>query len=146
MMFQRASCLLLQFFTTPLNSSRAKAILWRRWQVTLVLRRNCERLRRSAARITLTFNHWLCSLGMDHQARMVCYTACIVTRVTSHLSRPFRNPMDILNRGSTAIIKRFKSNTVVKCIDRPPGPIDIDHFSVEKQILDILGPNPRITE
>ena len=54
--------------------------------------------------------------------------------------------MEIVNRGSTAVIKRFKSNTVVKCIDRPPGLDNIDYFSVERQILDILGPHPRLIE
>ena len=53
------------------------------------VRRSCERLRRSAARIALTFHRcMLCSLRMDYQARMVCYTASIVICVTFDYTLP----------------------------------------------------------
>jgi hypothetical protein len=52
--------------------------------------------------------------------------------------------MDIINRGSTAIIKRYEPNIVIKCIDRPPSHDNINHFEIEKQILEILGHHPRI--
>jgi hypothetical protein len=54
--------------------------------------------------------------------------------------------MDIINRGSTAVIKRYKPGIVIKCPNRPPGHDNIDYHEVEKQILEILGHHPRIVK
>ena len=53
--------------------------------------------------------------------------------------------MDVLNRGSTAIVKRYKPGIVIKCPD-PPSHDKVDHVLVEKQILEILGHHPRIVK
>ncbi|GAB7353558.1 hypothetical protein MBLNU459_g3992t1 [Dothideomycetes sp. NU459] len=50
--------------------------------------------------------------------------------------------MEIVAYGSTAIIKRYKNSTVMKCPN--PEVADVQSFRVEEQILSILGQHPRI--
>ncbi|CAD0109726.1 unnamed protein product [Aureobasidium uvarum] len=51
---------------------------------------------------------------------------------------------NVINRGSTAVIKRYQSDIVIKCVNRPSEHDSIDYFEIGKQILDILRPHPRI--
>ncbi|KAI5256705.1 hypothetical protein E4T42_01443 [Aureobasidium subglaciale] len=51
---------------------------------------------------------------------------------------------EVINRGSTAVIKRYRSNVVIKCPNQRVEHGKINYIDVEKRILDLLGPHPGI--
>jgi hypothetical protein len=52
--------------------------------------------------------------------------------------------MDIISRGSTALIKRYKPDIVIKCSHLRPNHDNTNYVEIEKQIFEILESHARI--
>lgn len=59
---------------------------------------------------------------------------------------PLESTFPQINVGSTAVIRRYRTNVVIKCPHRNLVNVKVDHHRVEKQIYEILGLHARINK